>query len=412
MRRRTVLTAAALAAAVTVPALPGSASAAPRPAKPYDFNGDGRSDLVVGAPIEDLSEESAAPGLVTVLYGKRTQRITRDSKGLKRLKLGRGFGTALAAADLDRDGYADLAISDGSTGLAILYGSRKGLGPRAVKRALPPDGYPQLLVGDFSGDRRPDLVAPSRTGFRVFANGGRAWKDVKLSADGLYSGTAGDFDGDGRDDLIALRGSINDGASFLLRGTRKGLSAPVPLRLKNAWNGRSADFNGDGRDDFAGGTDGGSRIQVLLSHRGGLAAPTGFDQGTPGVPGAAGGVFGSALAAGDVNGDGYADLVVSDHEESVRGKHSGMVLIVFGGRKGLRTRSVQVLTKATRGVPGSPADGDGFGRALALVDLSGDRRPELVVNSNRRLYVFANRKGRITTKGLRNLTSPGPLLLP
>jgi hypothetical protein len=408
MKSKAVLAVAALVAAtVSVPAF-----AAPRPASPYDFNGDGKNDLVVGAPIEDLSEESPSPGVVTVLYGKKVQRITRTSPGLTKLRLGRGFGKSMASADFDRDGYADLAIGDEADGLAIVYGSKKGLGGRVAKRVLPKNGHFMLVTGDFSGDGRPDLVAAVQTGYRIFPNGGRAWQDRRLSADDLYGAAAGDYTGDGKDDLIALRAMASDGKSYLLKGTPSGPGAPVLLPMVGAWNGHSGDFNGDGRDDFVGSTDGESTINVMLGGSNGLVRPTRFGQGTPGVPGAAGGVFGHALSTGDINKDGYDDFVVSDYEERVAKKHSGMVIIMFGSKKGLTTRGIKIITKATKGVPGAPDDGDGFGNSLQLIDLTGDQRPELVVGSNRHLYVFANRRGHISTTGIKIRNSLGSMLLP
>ena len=89
-----------------------------------------------------------------------------------------------------------------------------------------------------------------------------------------------------------------------------------------------------------------------------------------------------------------------------------MVIIMLGSKKGLTTRGIQVITKATKGVPGAPDDGDGFGDSLQLIDLTGDQRPELVVGSNRHLYVFANRKGHISTTGVKTRKSLGPMLLP
>ena len=82
-----------------------------------DFDGDGRSDLAIGAPGEDVGSISNA-GLVTVLYGSstgpsltRVQHWTQDGSGIADVsEPGDQFGYALAAWNYGRDSRADLAI--------------------------------------------------------------------------------------------------------------------------------------------------------------------------------------------------------------------------------------------------------------------------------------------------------------
>ena len=82
-----------------------------------DFDGDGFADLAVGVPGEDVGTVADA-GAVNVIYGGPTgltaagnQLWTQDSEGIKGTQEpGDEFGFSLAAADFDRDGFADLAV--------------------------------------------------------------------------------------------------------------------------------------------------------------------------------------------------------------------------------------------------------------------------------------------------------------
>src|SRR5262245_54731095 len=108
-----------------------------------DFNGDGRDDLAVGAPDEDLGTASDA-GAVIVIYGSsggltstNSQVWTQESTLVPDVaEPGDRFGESLVAGDFDGDGFADLAIgvpgeSFGVAGQAgavnVIYGSPSGL---------------------------------------------------------------------------------------------------------------------------------------------------------------------------------------------------------------------------------------------------------------------------------------------
>ncbi|MFC9682487.1 integrin alpha, partial [Streptomyces sp. NPDC056948] len=99
-----------LAAVLTAPAAHAATAAAP-----YDFNGDGRTDLAIGAPGATVAGKAKA-GAVSVVYGstsgpKSSTRtlLTQDTAGMPgAAEADDAFGSALASADLDSDGYADL----------------------------------------------------------------------------------------------------------------------------------------------------------------------------------------------------------------------------------------------------------------------------------------------------------------
>jgi FG-GAP repeat len=89
-------------------------------------------------------------------------------------------------------------------------------------------------------------------------------------------------------------------------------------------------------------------------------APEGFDQ------------FGFAVAAGDFNNNGFADLAAGAHFEDVAGADdAGAVSVLYGSAGGLTTAGGQLFTQNSPGVPGGAEDDDLFGDAL----VSGDPGP-------------------------------------
>ncbi|MDP9342627.1 MAG: integrin alpha [Actinomycetota bacterium] len=162
-----------------------------------------------------------------------------------------------------------------------------------------------------------------------------------------------------------------------------------------------ADFNGDGFSDEAVGVpledlgsasapipDAGA-VDVVYGSSQGLTA-TGAQFLTQvvtrvgGDPPEAGDRFGSALAAGDFNGDGFADLAVGiPFEDVVSVLDAGEVNVFFGSPSGLVTPAAQIVTQDSSigGVPiaDSAETGDLFGSALTWGDFNHDGDEDLAI---------------------------------
>src|SRR4051794_38171830 len=106
----------------------------PTRATPFDVDGDGIANLVIGVPGEDLGGLRDV-GVVHVLRSARTgptaehgRMVSTASSGVAgEPHPGDAFGSVVASADFDADGYADVAVAMPSRGVSVLYGSQAGL---------------------------------------------------------------------------------------------------------------------------------------------------------------------------------------------------------------------------------------------------------------------------------------------
>jgi hypothetical protein len=372
------------------------------PGTNLDFNGDGFSDLAVGAPLEDVGDMADA-GIVHVVYGSVSglqgdlpddQVWAQGSAGLgDAAEGGDRFGAALAAGDFNADGFADLAVGapfeDMGTvadagAVYVLYGSSGGLqaaGPDDQSWTQGGDGTggdPEigdrfgaaLAAGDYNADGFADLAvsAPyedlgsdadagvvqvlygSTSGLQAAGPDDQSWtqdspsvRDNTEPADRFgFSLSAGDHDGDGSDDLAVgvpfeNEGRLADaGAVQVLYGSGSGLQATAPDDQR--WF--------QGREDLEDSSE--TRDQ-----------------------------FGYAVAAGDVNGDGFGELVMGEPWEDVsdpRVSNAGAVNVVFGSVDGLQADAPpdELWHQDVAGVIGLAESPDKLGFSVALGDMDGD----------------------------------------
>jgi hypothetical protein len=375
----TALVTAALVGTATV-----SASAAPAACGHVagDFDGDGHPDLA--APVErQHGGLRIVYGTATGLSTARNQLLTSTTPGMPDAGywLGGPLG-AVTTGNFNGDCYADLAVQafDPDTALSavfVFYGSAAGITTGHVT---------VFTVADINPGLDPDTPI-----------GGAL--------------TAGDFDGDGYSDL-AVYADANSGDAYsaggvgVLYGSASGLSTDrrqwidqetpgVPGTSESGDSFGSAlvaaDFTGDGRSDLAigvpqesiGDVDTAGDVVVVPGSATGLTGTgaTAWSQNTTGVPGTSEhpDQFGWALAAGDVNHDGHADLAVAAIGESIGTVEAGDVTLLLGSATGVTATGSTAWDEDTSGVPGSTHDGDEFGFALAFGDFNGDGYADLAV---------------------------------
>jgi hypothetical protein len=293
-----------------------------------DFNDDGFADLAIGVPLEDINGQPNA-GVVHVLYGSASgpasggsQLWHQDRQGIDDSCEDKDkFGAALVVGDFDGDGIDDLAVG--------IPGERTTGTVRT--------GAVQLLWGSGGGLSAND-AAYIPIGSIV----------IDPSDDPLGGGSAlaaGDFDDDGLDDLaVGIPGQ------------------PVGRSLAA---GRIQVFHGDI-----------SRALVLQTQI--------FDQGTKGVIDAPANdeEFGSALAAGDFDGDGFVDLAIGVPGEKVSGATAaGAVNVLYGRATGLHASGDQFWTQSSIGLGDGSERNDFFGSALVSGDFDGDGFADLAIGA-------------------------------
>jgi hypothetical protein len=334
-----------------------------------DFNGDGYPDLAIGAPGTTVNGQAKA-GAVSVLYGSAGGLSTSRKQVLKwpgipdsEAQEG-GYGTSLQSADLDGDGYADLLSSisaymvDVDNGYAVVvnWGGPNGLSATSTRLVWAPqyEWSGQFTVADVDGDKRPDLVTA----------GAENWLGEQPGTD----------NGDG---------TVRHGP-FTRTGqaAKKDYFTIDPEGFTNVGSLAAGDVNGDGIADLAVGVgsteEPDSRGVVLLT-----GGPNGFTMkgGLRDTQGR--GMGGEDVEIGDLDKDGYADIVVghsidsydSDVEMPTKG---GALGITYGGPNGVSTTRKPVwINQDTPGVPGVGEYKDGMGSGLSIGDTNGDGYQDL-----------------------------------
>jgi hypothetical protein len=337
-----------------------------------DANGDGFSDLVVGAPGHNSNE-----GRLFLISGSASGLEANSanwwafSNGVAASELGR----AVAVGDVNGDGLADVIAGAPGVGtnlgrIYLFVGSATGLA--AAPTPWTADGGAAggrlgvaVAVGDLNGDGFGDIAAGA-----PLANGGNGSVSVFFgAADGAgttptsLAGTTGSNFGA----ALASAGDINrDGLSELLVG--------APKHDVGGATGQA------GRAFLYRGTAGGTGVSLVPWTAEGDEAGAGF---------------GTAVAgAGDLNGDGFADLVVGAPLKDGGGANSGRLYVFLGGAGG--PAAVTALT-----IDGEAA-GDELGSSVAGVgDVNGDGYSDVVVgapkhatSAGRALLFFGNSQGR------------------
>ena len=337
-------------------ALPGgTATAAPAPLAD-DFNGDGYRDIAVAAPDATVSGKELA-GSVVVFYGSasgisadRRQTVSQSSTGIPgAAENGDRFGETLTTGDLDLDGHADLIVGTpredvgadrGAGSLTVVWGGASGLGSGVTVKpsAVPDEGCAfaeGLSAGDTDGNGAADITVGSRCSAQYF-QGPFTRQGVPLThtRDHQLGTTRG-----------AVTGSVdNDKAAERVM---------LPGLYSDDVGGRVY------LDDWTQGQF--KRTELTRA------------DGTVG-------------AIGDVDGDGYGDLVLGDDvdpEPDRPGAHlGGEISVWYGGPTGIDPGQTPTrINQDTAGVPGTGERGDRFGYTVSSADTNKDGFSDVVVGA-------------------------------
>jgi hypothetical protein len=352
-----------------------------------DLGSTGAAELVIGSPGASVGTAPAA-GLVNVLYGatgglttsRATQVITQNTAGVgSDAETADNFGAALATGNAN-GGTGDLTVGapgeavgtvDGAGTVHVLFGTSTGL--TGTGSAM----FHQDVAGIGSGAETFDLFGGAVAMGDFDADGD---DDVAVGVAGESVGTV--EEAGAAQVIYAAAGGLNTGrASQLFVQGSGGIGSTPEMFDQFGFSVAAGDLDGNGADDLAVGvpnesvgTTEGAGVAHTVYGVSGASLNTGrasqmISQDTNGVLSdpETGDGFAVALAAGDFNGDGPADLVVGVPGELVGTvAAAGAINVLHGTATGVTGTDSQVFHQGVAGIGSDPEVGDFFGLTLAV----------------------------------------------
>lgn len=403
------------AGAVTLEANQAGAMMGYSVASAGDVTGDGYTDVMVGARL--YSNGQAYEGAVFIYKGSAAGLVTTNPYRLESDQVDARFGHSIApAGDVNGDQVADIIIgaylyddSQVNQGAAFLYfGTTNPQEPLYGKQMITLQqreaqfGWAVAAAGDVNGDGFSDFMVGARYYDNEKTNEGGAfiyyghtsgefnWSDVMITGQqqdawlGSALAPAGDVNGDGYSDLIIGayaydNGQTDEGTALIYHGgglpgnetAGSWLSDWTASKRFGSVVADAGDINGDGFDDVlisAPGTDPAASGKTCIVY----GSTYGISQGWFSEKEAI--MFGRTVAgAGDINGDGYADVIIGNPNYTNTG-NGGEARIYYGTPTGLDSINYVTLTE--------PSNGSLFGAAVSgATDLNGDHYADIVIGA-------------------------------
>ncbi len=341
-----------------------------------DVNGDGDSDLIVGAPLHDDPDNDA--GAVYVVYGAAdmtgTMNLSDADVKLTGAEAGDQFGLSVAAVDPNDDGTDAVAVGaprndgagqnagaaytfeiDGDVMLSATDADATMRGESAGDRA----GQAVANGGDVNGDGAADILVGAPFNNSTASNAGAAYAVIQADGESSLADAAVKMSGESSGDLAGW--SLSD----------------------------AGDVNGDGVGDVVVGapfndSTGASAGAAYVVHGGDL--PSELNLGDADVrlagedDGDRAGWSVSSAGSGDVTCDEYDDVLVGAPFSDSNGNEHGSAYLVYGGENLAENRSLETAEATLHG----EGAGDRAGIAVSDVnDTSGDGNEDIAVGATR-----------------------------
>jgi hypothetical protein len=363
-----------------------------------DVNGDGKPDVVVANWC--VSSSNCANASVSVLLGNGDGTFqTAVSYGS-----GGAFAFSVAVGDMNGDGKPDLVVINECTSnsnctngsVSVLLGNGDGTFQTAVSYGSGGEDAYGVAVQDVNGDGKPDLLVTNECASNsnctngsvsvLLGNGDGTFQTAVSYGSGgedAYGVTVADVNGDGKPDVVVanLCGSnsnCTNGSVSVLLGNGDGTfqtAVSYSSDGESSFSVAVADVNGDGKPDVvvanvcsASGCGSGSASVLLGNGNGTFQGAASYS---------AGGQNASSVAVADVNGDGKPDMIAAN-QCAINSCANGSVSVLLGNGDGTFQTEV------------SYASGGEYSYSVAVADVNGDGKPDVMVASNCAINSCAN----------------------